>query len=459
VDIVCPREVSMKRWHFFWLPALLVGSGLSLAEPAVPRSPAERGRDVVFREAMNPPLWSMTAYENAWKQWGLSEKPADFEQAFRERYGLHAAPHDNRGLPLGLLESQGLFGKGIVNTCLMCHAGEVAGQTIMGLGNSAVDFQTMFEELNAADGKNVQLPFPFSVARGTIDPISPVSFLMAFRDADLNLQKPIQLDYFPGVCSRPPAWWQIKRKKTRDWTGGIDARSTRVDLANLLTPFNSAAHIKKHEAAFADISAFLLTIEAPKYPFPIDRKLADQGQQLFFDNCARCHGTYGPGGKYPNKIVDFETLGTDSMLAEAITGRNLEHYNKSWFAQEVGPDGETLTVAQHHGYQAPPLDGVWATAPYFHNASVPTLYHVLNSQARPKIFTRSFGTGKDDYDPVRVGLKFSALDRAPDASAPGREHRKVYDTSQRGRGNGGHTFGDKLGEDERRAVIEYLKTL
>ena len=39
------------------------------------------------------------------------------------------------------------------------------------------------------------------------------------------------------------------------------------------------------------------------------------------------------------------------------------------------------------------------------------------------------------------------------------ERRKVYDTTQPGRGNGGHTFGDDLTEDERRAVIEYLKTL
>jgi len=63
----------MKRWHLCWLSALLAGSGLCLAEPAASRTAAERGRDVVFREPMNPPLWSLRAYENAWKQWGLSE--------------------------------------------------------------------------------------------------------------------------------------------------------------------------------------------------------------------------------------------------------------------------------------------------------------------------------------------------------------------------------------------------
>jgi hypothetical protein len=47
----------------------------------------------------------------------------------------------------------------------------------------------------------------------------------------------------------------------------------------------------------------------------------------------------------------------------------------------------------------------------------------------------------------------------PDARLPAIERRKVYDTTLRGRGNGGHTFGDKLTGDERTAVIEYLKTL
>ena len=40
------------------------------------------------------------------------------------------------------------------------------------------------------------------------------------------------------------------------------------------------------------------------------------------------------------------------------------------------------------GYMAPPLDGIWATAPFFHNGSVPTIEGVLNSKARPAIWQR-----------------------------------------------------------------------
>jgi mono/diheme cytochrome c family protein len=408
---------------------------------------------------MNPPAWSADAYENAWKSWGVKEKPADYAAAFRKRYGLVPAPDDNNGLPLGLMQTKGLLGAGIVNNCLLCHAGAIAGQTVIGLGNASLDIQGFFEDLTPALGPKPDLPFQFSYVRGTIDPVSPIAFLMQLRDADLNLQQPADLDMFKDVCSRPPAWWQIKRKQTRDWTGGIDARSTRIDMANMLHPLNGGDYIKKHEAIFADIEAFVRGTEAPKYPFAVDAGLAGRGREVFADHCARCHGTYGSDGKYPNKIVPLETIGTDPILAEAISQRNLVHFNKSWFAKELGPDGKPFQVAEHHAYQAPPLDGVWATAPYFHNGSVPTVYHVLNSKARPKVFTRSFGTAKDDYDSAKLGWKVKELDGPTDASLPPVERRRVYDTTLRGRGNGGHTFGDKLTEVERAAVIEFLKTL
>jgi hypothetical protein len=136
-----------------------------------------------------------------------------------------------------------------------------------------------------------------------------------------------------------------------------------------------------------------------------------------------------------------------------------KHYEASWLGQERGPDGNRYEANPETGYQAPPLDGIWATAPYFHNGSAPTVYHVLNSKARLGKFTRSYRTAKDDYDPVKLGWKITTLDRAPDESVPAIERRKVYDTTQPGRGNGGHTFGDKLTEEERWAVVEYLKRL
>ena len=75
------------------------------------------------------------------------------------------------------------------------------------------------------------------------------------------------------------------------------------------------------------------------------------------------------------------------------------------------------------------------------------------------VFTRSYRTGPEDYDRDRVGWKVTELAAPPAADAPPIERRKVYDTTQSGRSNAGHTYGDELTDAERRAVIEYLKTL
>jgi mono/diheme cytochrome c family protein len=435
----------------------LVWSGLGHAGHVKP-SPA-RGQDFLLHRSVSPGLWRTSALDQAWKQWPAPHKPEHYDEAFRERYGLVANPMDNHGLPLGLYEAPWFFTKGVGYNCLLCHAGRIAGQTIIGLGNASVDIQSLFEELTAANGFQLSAPFQLSYVRGTIDPVSSVAYLMQIRDRDLNIQAPIELDLFSNVCSQPPAWWLLKRKITRDWTGGIDARSMRIDMTNLLSPLNSGARIKEQTALFADVHSFLLSIQSPAYPFPVDQAVAARGHKLFLDNCARCHGTYGPDGSYPNKVVPLGVIGTDRMLADAITKRNLDYFNQSWFAQQTDDGGKPMKVVENHGYQAPPLDGIWATAPYFHNGSAPTVFHVLNSAARPKYFTRSYRTEREDYDPIRLGWKIDNLTEGADASLSPNQSRRIYDTTQPGRNNGGHTFGDKLNDAERLAVIEYLKTL
>ena len=103
------------------------------------------------------------------------------------------------------------------------------------------------------------------------------------------------------------------------------------------------------------------------------------------------------------------------------------------------------------GYVAPPLDGIWATAPYLHNGSVPTLESLLNSTLRPRYWARSGRS--DDYNLDAVGWNFEVL------SKPGRKAPWLYRTDLPGYGNQGHTYGDALSASERRAILEYLKTL
>jgi hypothetical protein len=452
----------MRPYHPVLLLAsvgsLLLGPLARSAEP----SAAERGRAALLGRSFGPPVVSVQGYNSVWKQWGLKEKPADYTAAVAARYGLAPAPYENGGLPMGLRESPGLLGvgKGITVDCLLCHGGSIAGQSYIGMVNSSVDIQALFEELAAADGVPFGAPYRFSNVRGGIEASATAAFLMAFRDPDLKVRPPSDLGpLHDQTCEDIPAWWTLKKKKTMYHGGEIDARSMRSLMTFMLSPLNGGDYIKRQEAVFKDIKAYMLTLEPPKYPFPIDDKLAVRGKGIFEQTCSRCHGTYGPGWTYPNKVVPLETIGTDRARHEGGIQKVVDWYNASWFGQERGPDGLSSAIVDHGGYQAPPLDGIWATAPYFHNGSVPAVYGVLNSKARPKIFTRSYRTGKEDYDPEKLGWKITMLDRGPDPGLPGIERRKVYDTSQPGRGNGGHTFGDKLTEDERMAVIEYLKTL
>jgi mono/diheme cytochrome c family protein len=428
------------------------------AAPTPDSNPAERGKQALLGKCYSPPTMTRGAYDRVWRQWGVKDKPvpADYDRLFRQRYGLHEAPYPNDGLPMGLRPASLPFGfgKGISMDCMVCHGGSIAGQSYVGLGNSTLDYQAFYEEMSAADGRAPRTPFRFCNVRGTNEAGGMAVYLLGYREPNLDrrLQR-IDLDLHDDLCEDVPAWWLLKKKKTMYYTGGADTRSVRSLMQFMMSPLNSGEDIQKVEADFKDIRAFLLTLTPPKYPLPIDRSLASRGEGLFQTHCGHCHGTYGETWTYPNKIVPLDKIGTDRRRFDGIARKFGAYYEKTWFNQDY-------PIRETDGYQAPPLDGIWATAPYFHNGSAPTVYHVLNSKARPKIFTRSYRTDLDTYDDHKLGWKVEVLSEHPDPKKlPPVEYRKIYDTSQIGRGNGGHRYGDDLSEEERMAVIEYLKTL
>jgi len=125
---------------------------------------------------------------------------------------------------------------------------------------------------------------------------------------------------------------------------------------------------------------------------------------------------------------------------------------------EEVPDYDGLNVpfriANKRAYKARPLHGVWATPPFLHNGSVPTIHDLLSPlEARP---TR-FAVGNREYDPIRLGYTTEA--------GPG---SFIHDTTQTGNANTGHLFTDAdmpgrigklLSERERMDLIEYIKVM
>jgi hypothetical protein len=438
--------------------AILAAAALHVAAA---ESPADRGRKHLVADTYIPAIWSRDAYDQAWKRWdGVKSRPADYAAAFRETYGLAPAPYPNGDLPMGLREGPRLLGKGIAIDCLACHGGSIMGQSYIGLGNASLDVQALFEDLNAGSGLPSHLPMRFCNVRGTSEAGGFAVFLLERRNPDLTFRRPaIDLELHDQMCEDTPAWWLLHKKKTMYQTGGADARSVRSLMQFMMGSLNGPDAFNKSESDFADIQQYLYSLRPPKYPFPIDKTLATKGQAVFTKTCARCHGTYGDNWTYPNKIVPLDEIGTDPSRYRGITPKLGHYYNESWFAQAESVGGRSSYPAnESEGYQAPPLDGLWATAPYFHNGSAPTVYHVLNSKSRPTRFTRSYHTTAEDFDPSKLGWKYLEVGPA-DPTLPARERRKVYDTTQPGRGNGGHTYGDALTEPERMAVIEYLKTI
>lgn len=425
-------------------------------EPAA----VQRGRTALTTRAFVPATWTLASYEQVWKRWepALKAAPAEYDAALRDQYGLHEAPFPNGRYPMGMRLGRNLFGgQGLTVDCMLCHGGSIFGKSMIGLGNASLDIQAFYEDFGAASGGGGKTPFVFGNMRGTSEAGAMAVYLFGFREPDLKLHLPPHDLGLPlNLCEDVPAWWHLRKKKTMYHTGTSDARSVRSIMQFMMTPDNGPKTFAKEEPVFRDIQAFLKSLEAPKYPFPVDTELAHRGEKLFTNHCARCHGTYGAEPTYPNRVVPLEEIGTDPNRLRNFTRQTGEFYNKSWFAQETGTG---YLVTEPKGYQAPPLDGVWATAPYFHNGSVPTLADVLDSTRRPKIYTRSFRTGVEDYDREKVGWKVEVLKSAPAADLPKRVRHRVYDTNRPGLGNGGHTFGDRLSVPDRRALIEYLKTL
>ena len=359
----------------------------------------------------------------------------------------------------------------VAPNCLQCHSQEFDGQLYVGMGNTFIDFSqtkavekqanTLYNMLSVFQGKRFDAAKSFLIASKTLAPdlhteVQGVNaagrlaaLLVAHRDP-LSLKwsdKPLMFIPKEVVPTDVPAWWLLKKKNAMFYTGFGRGDFPKFLMASNLLTVSDTSEATEVYSHFADVLAYINSIEAPKYPRQINEQLADNGQKLFGENCVKCHGSYDENEDYPNMLIPSSIIGTDSALCRSnfSSPQFVEWFNKSWFTSGDNP----ARLVPYNGYLAPPLDGIWVTAPYLHNGSIPTLEAVLNSKLRPTYWSRDFG--KPEYDYESPGWKF---EKHVDAN-----RKNVYNTTLPGYGNGGHYFGDKLSASERNAVIEYLKTL
>ncbi len=197
--------------------------------------------------------------------------------------------------------------------------------------------------------------------------------------------------------------------------------------------------------------------QPPPFPGPIDAARATAGRAVFQDRCSRCHGTYSEGLErvrllsYPNQPVPQETLETDPTRWKRTHGLYQEKFARL-------PLSAKIEVAETDGYVATPLTSLWMSAPYLHNGSVPTLWHLMHPETRPA----RFQVGGHALDFTRVGIAGSEHDGTyayPEGYVPWTVP-DLYDTAQPGHANTGHTRQFQgMSEEEKGALIEYLKLL
>lgn len=377
---------------------------------------------------------------------------------------------------------------------------------------------------------------------------------------------------YHGNQDMPNWWNSSHRpRKFFDGGVSADSTRIDMAAADQVNLFQSGASRRAAtEEHDQDLQAYVDAQVAPAFPGTIDTALAEVGAVIFHNknlwadganadipqpqgngSCAGCHGVYSP--RYVNDpafletpalegvagyIVPLDIIKTDPARALSITRQVREVFGSSWWGYPDGmpgyvppedknpldeylddmaypilnPDGRPVKGAcgwtEDFGYLAPPLYGVWASSPYLHNGSVPTLRQVLKPEERPAIWRRldspvegkvkgydmslnaydmedqvgwkyiEYCSTKDtpleecnaDYR-VRNNLLYQFIESLKDniwllgfiskpyGTQKQIDARKIYNTHEFSNSNKGHEFTRVLNETETRAVIEYMKTL
>ena len=287
---------------------------------------------------------------------------------------------------------------------------------------------------------------------------------------------------------------------------GVRARVNLTDPSNL---YRSTVNVKNQwqmENLLAGPAAFT-GLMAPAWPEeilgPIDRAKAQKGAELYRQQCQHCHlpPVNSPGIQDPKyweaglngksflklNVIPLDEIGTDPKEAtdwaqrtavtgvlglgtlsaadglRAVTGKIREmNYDALGLSAEQRSEWNGFRndgVVAPLAYRARPLGGLWATPPFLHNGSVSNLYQMLlPANQRDKIFY----VGSREFDPKNVGYSTAKFDG-------GFEFRTDQpDDPHPGNSNAGHEFrntpgkgviGRELSDEERWAIIEYLKTM
>ena len=293
---------------------------------------------------------------------------------------------------------------------------------------------------------------------------------------------------------RPAPLWNTNQYARMHWNSSTNSmiQSNIIKALAVGATFDSAdGKSSVNLLNQAKLAKQIERLKPPKWPEEVfgktDQQKVERGWTIYREFCANCHSKTErneAGLLIMERFTPFE-IGTDNQLAlsEPLRIENgtpssgslaFAQIAKKIFDQSMKgmSDKERATIDEIDKHRGPPkwlisdskdgklyparsLEAVWASAPYLHNGSIPTLYHLLLPvKYRPSQFV----VGSQDFLPKEVGFEWDPKS-FPELNDPHNAAKTLFqfDTIKLGNSNSGHEFGTDLSDDDRWALIEYLK--
>ena len=324
---------------------------------------------------------------------------------------------------------------------------------------------------------NVGVNF-LGIPENHIDGVAPANYNFIWGTAQSDVLQ------WSGIAPNTPPIGPFFRVLGDVWGGGGRAH---LHSGSWPPGYESTADFK----GLGDMLAWVKVLQSPKWPETIlpgiDRDKASKGRKLYEEQCVSCHQltlTRDEQMKPYNAVMVPQTeVGTDRaelvLIEESVQKTGILEGTKMLYIAGDKLGATTLAknllnitsigvmvrhplesirqglrdftgtkgriIKSQYDYKARPLTGIWATAPYLHNGSVPSLYQLLLPSAKRDSI---FYTGNREFDPKYVGqisTEQAGLFK--------------FDTSLYGNSNSGHEYGTTLNKQQRFELIEFMKSL
>jgi len=476
------------------------------------RNPIKNWLQKMFHRASG-----FNTFDDVLENLGLHNYPAKSDE------GIYAVPYPNEIRPdermgFGTITRDGATG--FTFSCAACHSSNLFGKTVLGMTNRFPRANEFFIQskkvigalephiFQAYSGATTAERKLFTEAKWHLDYVGLKQPVVLGLDTSLA-QVALSLNHrskdsyasysnwhakFPRrddildnnpADSKPAVWWNVKYKNR--WLSDGSVLSGNPIFTNIIwNEIGRGADLRilekwmrENDHVIKEITTAVFSSQAPLITdfIPaekIDIGRAKLGEQIFNNSCAKCHGHYDKAWSLENaaeltladqlktvnvrykeqtRVVD---VGTDPWRRKGM--KSLEQLNDLAISKR-----NNIVIKAQDGYVPPPLVGIWARWPYFHNNSVPSLCALLTPASHRPV---TYYAGEADNVETDFDLECNGYPAGDKVPAAWKKKMYFYDTLKKGMSNSGHDEGifikegrEILSKDDKKNLILFLQTL